>query len=139
MDSEGSLNINIQYLLITDTYCHPKAETLFYSAAEMGLTVDQVLEYIGSFGYYQIRLLFILSFIEWFPVGFQVLLMTFIAAEPKWQCVANSSECTVPGLFKPGHDYYKKRCNMNRSQWEFTNEFTSVATEASVKCSFNRR
>ena len=103
------------------------------TAAIMGLTVDEVLERIGSFGYYQIRLLLILSFLEWFPIGFQVLLMTFIAAEPNWQCVSNSSVCTRSGMFAPGHKYFKERCNMNRSQWEFTKEFTSVATEVTFR------
>ena len=61
--------------------------------------------------------------------------MTFIAAEPSWQCVANSSECTRAGEFKVGNKYYNARCNMSLDQWEFTKDFTSVTTDVSVRLS----
>ena len=38
----------------------------------MALTVDDILERIGSLGLYQIRLILILSYIEWFNMTFQV-------------------------------------------------------------------
>ena len=98
---------------------------------KQGCTIDQVLEQIGSFELYQIRLLLILSYLQWFPIGFQILAMTFIAAEPNWRCVTNSTECTESGTFAPGHKYYAQRCNMNRSQWKFTTELTSITTEVS--------
>lgn len=98
----------------------------------MGHTVDDVLEKIGSFGLYQIRLICLLSVLEWFVSGYQTLLMTFIAAEPGWRCVVNSTECTEPGAFSPKHDYYKSRCTMNRSEWEFTTEFTSIVTDVEL-------
>lgn len=93
--------------------------------------MDEVLEKIGSFGSYQIRLICLLGVLEWFVSGYQTLLMTFIAAEPKWRCVTNSTKCNQPGEFTPKDDYYKSRCSMNRSEWEFTNEFTSIVTDVS--------
>ncbi|KAJ7391895.1 hypothetical protein OS493_016191 [Desmophyllum pertusum] len=63
----------------------------------MALTVDQILERIGSLGFYQIRLIFILGYIQWFNITFQVMVPTFIAAEPKWLCVANHSACNLTG------------------------------------------
>ena len=96
---------------------------------EQSYTVDQMLEHVGSFGWYQIRLLLVLSYLEGVSIAWQVLGMTFIAAEPNWRCVTNSTECTQPGTFGPGNSYYNERCNMNRSEWEFTTEFTSITTE----------
>ena len=95
----------------------------------MALTVDQVLERIGSLGLYQIRLIFILGYIEWVNITWQVLLPSFIAAEPKWLCVANQSTCNLTGSFKPGDKLYDKRCNMSRDAWKFADDFTSVVTQ----------
>ena len=98
----------------------------------MALTVDQVLERVGSFGLYQIRLLCVLSFLIWVPNGFQVMLLTFIGAEPGWKCVTNSTKCNRIGTFSVGDDIYQQRYSMNRSDWTFTNEFTSIVTEVSA-------
>lgn len=95
-----------------------------------GLTVDECLDKVGSFGWYQIRLILILSLMEWVNVGFQVMLLTFVAAEPPWVCV-NNVTCPLKGEFKPGMDGYKLRCDLNRSDWKFTDDFTSVVTEVS--------
>ncbi|KAK3740890.1 hypothetical protein QZH41_013408 [Actinostola sp. cb2023] len=99
-----------------------------------GLTVDEVLAKIGSFGCYQIRLIIILSFAEWVNTGFQVMIMTFVGAEPPWQCVANSSACTLKGEMGTSHKNYSVRCSLNRSDWEFTTPFTSVVTEFDLVC-----
>ena len=95
----------------------------------MPLTVDQILERIGSLGFYQIRLIVILSYIEWFNITFQVMVPTFIAAEPKWMCEANHISCNLTGEYKPGDDLYDKRCDMPRDAWKFADDYTSVVTQ----------
>ena len=93
----------------------------------MALTVDEVLEKIGSLGLYQLRLIFILSYIEWFNITFQVMVPTFISAEPKWMCVphVNNTACNFTGEFTAND---KRRCKMPREAWKFTDDFTSVVT-----------
>ena len=91
----------------------------------MALTVDEVLEKIGSMGLYQIRLIFILSYIEWFNMTFQVMVPTFISAEPKWMCAGNTSACNFTGQFTAVDD---RRCHMPREAWKFADDFTSVVT-----------
>ncbi|XP_032240300.2 organic cation transporter protein isoform X1 [Nematostella vectensis] len=100
----------------------------------MGLTIDEVLEEIGSMGRYQIRLVFIFCYFGFFVVGFQTMLMTFITGEPGWQCVENSTVCNVTGVHRPGGDHYKLRCDLPRSDWEFAKEFTSTVTQWDLVC-----
>ncbi|PFX33207.1 Solute carrier family 22 member 5 [Stylophora pistillata] len=59
---------------------------------------------------------------------------TFIAAEPKWMCVANHRSCNLTGEFKPGDELYKKRCDMPREAWKFADDYTSVVTEFDLVC-----
>jgi len=94
----------------------------------MALTVDEILEKIGSLGLYQIRLIFILSYIEWFNITFQIMVPTFLSAEPKWMCVPhlNNTACNFTGEFTAVD---KRRCDMPREAWTFTDDFTSVVTE----------
>ena len=91
----------------------------------MALTVDDVLEKIGSMGLYQIRLILILSYIEMINMTFQVMVPTFIAAEPKWMCAGVNSHCNFTGEFDATD---KRRCKMPREAWEFADDFTSVVT-----------
>ena len=95
----------------------------------MALTVDQVLDRIGSLGLYQIRLIFILSYIEWVNITWQILVPTFIAAEPNWLCETNHSACNLTGEFKPGDKLYDERCKMPREAWKFAEGYTSVVTQ----------
>ena len=94
----------------------------------MALTVDQVFEKIGSFGRYQKLLLLGCNGLIFFWMGFAVLIMTFIAADPGWKCVANSTQCRFNGSMAASD---KRRCDMNRSEWVFNDDLTSVATEVS--------
>ncbi|XP_078378344.1 organic cation transporter protein-like [Oculina patagonica] len=99
----------------------------------MGLTVDEVLEKIGSLGFYQIRLIVIISYIEWFVITFQVMVPTFLAAEPKWTCVShvNNTACNFTGEFTAVDD---RRCDMPREAWKFADDFTSVVTRFDLVC-----
>ena len=99
----------------------------------MGKTVDEILEQIGQMGRFQISRLAMFAFVM-FPPTFHLLNMFFIAAEPPWQCVKNSTECKLNGSFVPGDDDYDKRCDMNRSEWEyadFNGPKDSIITEVS--------
>lgn len=99
----------------------------------MGLTVDDVLDKIGSFGRYQFRLLLIFGFMYLFGNSILVMIPTFLSIEPPWRCKEGSSACNLTGIFKPGDHNYNFRCSISRDDWEFdTNEITnSVVTEVS--------
>ena len=102
----------------------------------MGLTIDDVLDKIGSFGRYQLRLLLIFGFMYLFGSSILVMIPTFLSIEPPWRCKEGSSACNLTGIFKPGDHNYNFRCSIPRVDWEFdTNEITnSVVTEVSPAC-----
>lgn len=101
-----------------------------YFVQVMALTVDDVMEKIGSFARYQYRLLFIFGFMKIFGDAFQAMIPIFLSVEPPWRCKDNSSECNLTGIFNPGDENYKFRCSIPRDQWEFdTSELNSVVTE----------
>jgi len=96
------------------------------------LTPDQVLDQIGGFGRYQFLLLMLMGFMKIFGDGFQAMITSFIAAEPPWRCVTNSSVCNTTGSFSPGKEGYEFRCSLPRDAWEFdTTEMTSIVSEVS--------
>lgn len=96
----------------------------------MGLTIDDVMEKIGSYSRYQHRLLLICGFMKIFGDGFQIMIPTFLSAEPPWRCKENSSACNLTGIFKPGDKNYTFRCSIPRDEWEFdTSQFNSVVAE----------
>ena len=105
---------------------------LFCAGLKMALTVDEALEKVGTFGRFQILLLLFSNCLRWVWSGWPILVMTFLSAEPSWRCVANSTVCTLSGAINVGDDDYDKRCNMSRTEWEFSPDFTSVVTE--VRC-----
>jgi len=94
---------------------------------EMALTIDQVFDEIGSFGRYQRLLLLGCNGLVFVWFGFPVLIMTFINPDPGWKCVANSSQCLFNEASLPPTD--KRRCDLNRSEWTFVDDYTSAATE----------
>ena len=96
----------------------------------MGITVDDVMEKIGSYNRFQYRLLLICGFIKTWSDGLQMMLPTFLSVEPPWRCKANSSACNLTGIFKPGDENYNYRCSIPRDVWEFdTSDFTSTVAE----------
>ena len=105
------------------------------SEEAMVLSVDEFLDRIGSFGRYQVRLVGMLCYMYCFNFAIQVMLLTFVAAEPAWHCVANSTVCTLAGEFRPGDDNYDFRCggNVTRADWTFSDSFTSIVTEVTCR------
>lgn len=95
----------------------------------MALDVDKVLQHIGQFGPYQIRILVLFLFMI-FPITYQTLIMVFIAFEPPWMCVEGSSSCQGANFTngssvhvfstatKP-KSLYERRCFLNRTEWKF--------------------
>ena len=96
------------------------------------LSVDDVLQEIGGYGRYQILMLQIVGFIEFGLSAFHVMIITFIAGEPTWECVSNSTVCNRTGAIGTTSDHYTQRCSMPRSEWKFSDTFTSTVTEASM-------
>ena len=97
----------------------------------MALDIDQVLEQIGSMGRYQIRFISAMCYLGFFVSGFQTMIMTFIATEPGWRCVTNSTLCNATGVYRPGDVGYNDRCDrkLPSSEWEYEDTFTSTVTE----------
>ena len=102
------------------------------------MDADEILEEIGSFGFFQKRNAVFLGLII-FVLTFQTVSMVFIGGEPTWRCTANSSVCTQNATISPDDDYYKARCNMSSEDWEFTTEFTSIVTEVRMFDLWNYR
>lgn len=92
------------------------------------MDTDEILEEIGSFGFFQKRNSLLLGLII-FVLTFQTVSMVFIGGEPTWRCAQNSSVCTRNDTISPEDKYYNARCNMSTNDWEFTTEFTSIVTE----------
>ncbi|XP_044178942.1 organic cation/carnitine transporter 4-like isoform X2 [Acropora millepora] len=97
------------------------------------MDTDELLEEIGSFGFFQKRNVFFLGLII-FMLTFQTVSMVFIGGEPTWRCTPNSTICTRNETISAEDDYYNARCNMSSEHWEFTTEFTSIVTEWNLIC-----
>lgn len=99
----------------------------------MALSADDVLEEVGSFGWFQIRLLILFNLLSALLFGWAVMVTGIITAEPPWECAKNSSVCLFDKKMVPGDDNYDHRCNISRSEWDFVDEFTTVVTEVRKK------
>nr|XP_058946475.1 solute carrier family 22 member 15-like [Pocillopora verrucosa] len=99
----------------------------------MALTTDTFFERIGSFGRFQIalNLFFNLCSLFWWAVP--VTIMVFIASEPNWKCV-NNSTCPFTDSISIIDERYNHRCNILRKDWRFEDDFTSVVTEFDLVC-----
>ena len=92
------------------------------------ITVDEALQKLGGFGLFQ-WLIYIGANITEMAVTYQIFLLTFIAAEPKWVCKNESLVCNFTEPIGLTDDDYNKRCDMPRSEWKFADDFTSIVTE----------
>ena len=61
-----------------------------------------------------------------------MMIMVFIASEPNWKCV-NNSTCPFTDSISIRDERYKYRCNISRRDWRFEDDFTSVVTEVCAK------
>lgn len=101
---------------------------MFLIAVMKALTIDEVLEKIGSFGRYQIVLNVFANIVYGFWWAFTVMVMVFIAAEPGWKC-KNVVTCPYNDTIRLGDEKYAFRCDIPREDWEFERDFTSVVTQ----------
>ena len=95
----------------------------------MPLSADEILEEVGSFGWFQKRLLILFNLLSALLFGWAVMVTGIITAEPPWKCAQNSSVCVFDEAISPGDDDYEHRCNISRSEWEFVDDMTTVVTE----------
>ncbi|XP_002155168.1 organic cation transporter-like protein isoform X1 [Hydra vulgaris] len=96
--------------------------------------IDETLPFIGEIGIYQIIVIGIFCLIT-IPNTFQSLIIYFVAANPAWKCVENSTFCTLTGIFKSGDKNYTMRCNMPRSEWKFVEDYEySIVTQFGLFC-----
>ena len=95
------------------------------------LTVEGFLEKVGGHGKFQL-LLEGVFFLFTFPTMFQILIMVFAGLEPEWRCVSNSTVCNLNGTFTSQNNL---RCEIPRSEWEFTKpKEYSIVTEFDIYC-----
>lgn len=106
----------------------------FLALLNINMDTDEILEEIGSFGFFQKRNTLLLGLII-FVLTFQTVSMVFIGGEPTWRCAPNSTVCTRNGTINADDDFYQARCNMSSKEWEFTTEFTSIVTEVGLSIS----
>lgn len=99
----------------------------------MALTIDQMLEKIGEFYKFQWLLLGIFGYTVLALGSYPIMIVTFITAEPDWECVKgyNTSVCNFTKPIGLTSDDYNTRCDMPRDAWRFVGGFTSTVTEVS--------
>ena len=97
----------------------------------MAVTVDQMLEKIGSFQKYQWMLLCICGYVLMTLDTFQTMIVTFITAEPDWICVKgyHNSVCNFTEPITLTSKNYNARCSIPREAWTYVDDFTSTVTE----------
>ena len=98
-------------------------------------TIDDVLDIIGPFNKYQWYLMLLMSYCM-LNMGLQGLTMTFIANDPGWICVENSTACNYTGIFEPNSNSFGKRCTLNRKDWRFSKRTSSIVSEVNEISSF---
>lgn len=83
------------------------------------LRLDELLPIIGEFGRFQIAFDIALCILQ-APGIMLIFLPYFSQHNPPWKCVTNSSTCSLNGTFSLASESYKARCQMPRSEWEYT-------------------
>ena len=104
---------------------------------KMTLSIDEVFQEIGEFHKFQWLMLTIIGYTVFATGTFPVMIVTFITAEPNWQCVKgyNSSICNFNESIGLTSKHYKDRCDMPREAWTYVEGFTSTVTEV-IKAKF---
>ncbi|XP_046846902.1 solute carrier family 22 member 15-like [Xenia sp. Carnegie-2017] len=102
----------------------------------MVLTVDEVFQAVGDYHKFQWLMLAIIGYTNFAVGAIPSLIVTFITAEPNWQCVKgyNSSICNFNESIGLTSKHYKDRCDMPREAWTYVEGFTSTVTEYDLVC-----
>lgn len=101
-----------------------------FTSTVLHMDFDGALQHVGEFGRYQRKRFFLIA-ISAFPCSFQMLVLVFTAATPKWICLddlnANLKHCKS----------LESCCDLDGSTCQgasFITNFTSIATEWSLLC-----
>ncbi|XP_028394970.1 organic cation transporter protein-like isoform X2 [Dendronephthya gigantea] len=100
----------------------------------MALSIDEILESIGGHGRFQKILLLCMTYAYMSMAAFHLMVITFVAGEPNWECVENSTICNLTEAVSTVSEHYKERCDMPRSEWKFVDTYTSTVTEYELVC-----
>ena len=102
------------------------------------LRLDELLPIIGEFGRFQITFDIALCILQ-APGIMLIFLPYFSQHNPPWKCVANSSTCLLNGTFSLASKSYEARCQMSRSEWEYTEakEYSVVTQVRVFKANFS--
>ena len=92
------------------------------------ISVDVALAKLGGFGLFQ-WMIFAGTSVVVMAVAFQIFLLAFIAAELNWVCRNESMICNFTEPIGLHDKHYKDRCDMLRSEWTYSDDFTSIVTE----------
>ena len=93
--------------------------------------IDDVLNYLGGYGRFQILLNITLCMVM-ISVAPHIFVMYFVALDPPWRCVTNSTVCTLNRTMTRDD---KERCSMSRSHWKYTESYDySIITEYDIYC-----
>lgn len=96
------------------------------------VSLDQILETVGSFGRYQkaVNIFFCIMII---PSFFHVIITYFTVDTPDWQCVANSTICQYNGTIISAKNL--DRCHLPRAEWEYAQlSDYSIVTQWDLDC-----
>ena len=93
---------------------------------------DGALGQIGEFGWYQ-RKIFVLISLAAVPCYYQMLLLVFVAATPKWTCPEESKANLIPCKSMTTDNCCTPR-GVICDGASFTTNFTSIATEWNLVC-----
>ena len=81
--------------------------------------IDEAFEIFGSFGRYQMWVTFLVCFTH-AAILSQNLVLYFVANEPPWTCVNNSSSAFCKNHFgqkiPQSRELFKDQCKLNRSE-----------------------
>jgi len=93
--------------------------------------IDEILKVVGPFNTYQWCLMVLMCYCM-MTMGLQSLTMTFVARDPGWECVENSTLCNKTGIITSDSSTYDHRCDMERSDWRFPRDSSSIVVDVSL-------
>ena len=108
----------------------PTHHSIFIAVTSLIMDFDGALRQIGEFGWHQ-KKIFILLSLAAIPCSYQMLVLVFVAATPKWSCQEESKA----SLYQCRS--MENCCSLRGSVCDralFKTKFTSIATEWNLLC-----
>lgn len=102
---------------------------------------DEILDDLGSFGHFQLRLFLAVSLFET-PAAWAMFLPVFVAAKPTWRCPVRSLDLSygihlLNTTINTALNYTENTCTESNSVCmgiEYTSDFTSIVSEWDLIC-----